>query len=81
MSKTPAKSDTPTAKPVAKKTASKAAPAPHAPAKKAAPDTGADAGSTTPRDSAVEEHELATETTTPAAGDAIHRFTDRFAPA
>lgn len=87
MSKTPAKSETPDAKTAAKKTATKAAPASSTPVKKAAAEpkpAGSRTSAKAPAktiESAVDERELATETTTPAGGDTIHRFTDRFAPA
>lgn len=89
MSKTPAKSVTPSAKTTAaKKTATKAAAPDAAPVKKAVP---AKTAAKTPARSAakaapvtesvVDERELATETTTSSSeGDTIHRFTDRFAP-
>jgi DnaK suppressor protein len=93
VSKTPAKSDTPAAKtPAAKKSAAtKAATASSAPASAAtrpasskpsakAPTKHA-ARAAAPSEHGVDEPELATETTTPAGGDTIHRFTDRFAPA
>jgi DnaK suppressor protein len=80
--KTTAKAPSDTA--AARKTPAEASSTAKAPAKSGAkPPVAAKSGKTaSPKTThAVEERELATETSTSGASDNIHRFTDRFAPA